>query len=145
MDIVASFPGSPGLVGRAWERDYGYSSYQVVLHCASFVYLSFIFTGAPRLVTVTSVNSTTVIVSWSEVQCFNGNGAVTHYLVQCHSIYDGAIRNVTTNSSEQEMIVSGLSSSFALWTFRVAAVYNQNVGPFSNFFNSRPLGKQVNS
>ena len=96
--------------------------------------------------TVTSVNSTTVIVSWSEVQCFNGSGAVTHYLVQCRSVYDGAIRNVTTNSSEQEMIVSGLSSSFALWTFRVAAVYNQNVGPFSNFFNSTTsLGKQVNS
>ena len=106
----------------------------------------FIFTGAPRLVMVTSVNSTTVIVSWSEVQCFNGSGAVTHYLVQCRYIHDGAIRNVTTNSSEQEMIVSGLSLNFALWTFRVAAVYNQSVGPFSNFFSSTTsLGNQVNS
>ena len=104
----------------------------------------FISTGAPWLVTVTVINPTTVTVSWSEVKCFNGSGAVTHYLVQCCSIYDGAIRNVATNSSEQDTIVSKLSPNFALWTFRVAAVYNQSIGPFSNFFNSTiSLGKQA--
>lgn len=95
---------------------------------------------------VTVINPTTVTVSWSDVQCFNGSGAVSHYLVQCRSIYDGAIRTVATNSSEQETIVSGLSPNFALWTFRVAAVYNQSIGPFSKFFNSTvSLGKQAYS
>ena len=106
--------------------------------------LLFISTGAPWLVTVTVINPTTVTVSWSEVQCFNGSGAMTHYLVQCRSIYDGAIRNVATNSSDQETVVSKLSPNFAQWTFRVAAVYNQSIGPFSNFFNSTvSLGEQA--
>ena len=104
----------------------------------------FIPTGAPWLVMVTVINPTTVTVSWSEVKCFNGSRAVTHYLVQCRSIYDGAIRNVATNSSEQDTIVSKLNPNFAQWTFRVAAVYNQSIGPFSNFFNSTvSLGKQA--
>ena len=50
-------------------------------------------TGIPQLVTVTPVNCTTVAVSWSEVQCFNGSGAVTHYLVQYQSMHGRAVQN----------------------------------------------------
>ena len=72
------------------------------------------------MVTVTPVNSTTVTVSWSEVQCFNGSGAVTHYIVQYWSSCGGAVQNVTTNSLVQN--VSGLTLNVAVYTFRVAAV-----------------------
>ena len=44
--------------------------------------------------TVTQVNSTNVTVSWSEVQCFDRSGAVTHYLC---GICSGVIQDVTTN------------------------------------------------
>ena len=84
------------------------------------------------MVTVTPANSTTVTVSWSEVQCFNGSGAVTHYLVQYQSMCSGAVQNVTTSGLVHETTVSGLTPNASLYTFQVAALYNQNTGPFSN-------------
>ena len=89
---------------------------------------------------VSPVNSTTVTVSWSEVPCFNGSGAVTHYLVQYHSMCGGAVQNVTTDGTVQT--VSGLTPNIAMYTFRVAAVEtNQMVGPFSNPVNTSVFGK----
>ena len=81
---------------------------------------------------VTPVNPTTVTVSWSEVQCFNGSGAVTHYLVQYHSMCGGAVQNVTTTGTVHEATVSRLTPNASLYTFQVAAVHIQNVGSFSN-------------
>ena len=66
------------------------------------------------MIVITPVNSTTVTVSWSEVQCFNGSGAVTHYLVQYWSICGGAVQNVTTNGTVQG--VSGLTPNY-VYTF----------------------------
>jgi len=80
---------------------------------------------------VSPVNSTTMTVSWSEVQCFNGSGAVTHYLVQYQSMNGGAVQNVTTHDTVQT--ISGLTPNSAVYTFRVAAVGTGGVtGPFSN-------------
>ena len=89
-------------------------------------------TGAPQQVAVTAVNSITVNVSWSEVQCFNGSGAVTHYLVQYKSMCGGAVQNVTTGGPVHETIVSGLTPNASLYTFQVAAVHNEITGPFSH-------------
>ena len=81
--------------------------------------------------TVTLVNSTTVNVSWSEVQCFNGSGAVTYYLVQYQpTCCSGAVQNITTDGLVR--VVSGLSPN-AAYTFRVAAV-GAKIGPFSNMY-----------
>ena len=90
---------------------------------------------------VSPVNSTTVIVSWSEVQCFNGSGAVTHYLVQYHSTFGaGTVQNVTTDGIAQT--VSGLTPNITVYTFRVAAVGTNGVtGPFSNPVNTSAAGK----
>ena len=84
---------------------------------------------------VTPVNSTTVTVSWSDAQCFNGSEAVTHYTVQYWSICGGVVQNVTTNGTVQ--VVSGLAQNVAVYTFRVAAVGSgQKMGPFSNPVNT---------
>ena len=89
---------------------------------------------------VTPVNSTTVTVSWSEVQCFNGSGPVAHYLLQYQSMCGGAVQNVTTNSTVQ--IVSGLGPNAAVYTFGVAAVgASQKSGPFSNPANASNHGE----
>ena len=84
------------------------------------------------MVTIAAANSTTVTVSWSEVQCFSGSGAVTHYLVQHQSMCSGTVQNVTTSGLVHETTVSGLTPNASLYTFQVAAVNNQNIGPFSN-------------
>ena len=87
------------------------------------------------MVLVTPLNSTTVTVSWSEVQCFNGSGAVTHYLVQYWSrCGGGVVQSVTTSGLIQN--VSGLTTT-CVYTFRVAAVRaSQKIGPFSNPANT---------
>jgi len=77
---------------------------------------------------VSPVNSTTVTVSWSEVQCFNGSGAVAHYLVRYQSMSGGIVQNVRTDGTVQT--ISGLT---LMYTFQVAAVGTGGVtGPFSS-------------
>ena len=79
------------------------------------------------------VNSTTVTVSWSEVQCLNGSETVIHYTVQYQSMCGGAVQNVTTSGLVQN--VSGLTPN-CVYTFQVAAVgASQRIGPFSKLAN----------
>ena len=78
---------------------------------------------------VTPVNSTTVTVLWSEVQCFN----VTHYLVQYQSMCGGAVLNITTNGLVQAVNISSLTPNTE-YTFQVAAVDANEAGPFSEPF-----------
>ena len=92
--------------------------------------------GIPQSVTVAAVNSTTVTVSWSEVQCFNGSGAVTHYLVQYQFMHGGAVQNTVTDGPVNETTVSGLTPNASLYTFQVAAVHNEITGPFGHLVNS---------
>ena len=88
---------------------------------------------------MTPVISTTVNISWSEVQCFNGSGAVTHYIVQYQSLCGGAVKNVTTSGIIQTF--SGLTPYY-VYTFRVAAVgASQKTGPFSNPVSTVPPGE----
>ena len=124
-----------------------YNNYDATLHKwinLSLITLTthttlFTCTGAPQVVVATPVNSTTVNVSWSEVQCFNESGAVTHYLVQYWSICGGAVQNVTTSGTIQTF--SGLTPNY-VYTFRVAAVgASQKIGPFSNPANTVPPGE----
>ena len=94
------------------------------------------------LVQVSPVNSTTVTVSWSEVQCFNGSGAVTQYLVQYHSMCGGTVQNVTTDGTVQT--ISGLTPNTAVYTFRVVAVRTNRMiifGPFGIPANTSVSGK----
>ena len=87
---------------------------------------------------VSPVNSTTVNVSWIEIQCFNGSETVTHYLVQYQS-FGGAVQNVTTNDTV--LVVSGLTPNY-VYTFRVAAVgTGQKIGPFSSPVNTSLPGE----
>ena len=85
---------------------------------------------------ISPVNSTTVTVSWSEIQCFNGSGAVTHYIVQYQFLCGGAVQNVATNELIQTF--SDLIPNY-VYTFRVAAVgAGKKIGPFSNPVNTVP-------
>ena len=82
-----------------------------------------------RLVVIIPVNSSSVTVSWSEVQCFNGSEAVTHYIVQYQSLCGGVVQNVTTSGLIQN--VSGLRPN-CVYTFQVAAVgASRRIGPFT--------------
>ena len=82
---------------------------------------------------ITPVNSTTLTVSWSEVQCLNGSETVTHYLVQYQSSCGGSVKNVTTSGLVQN--ISGLTPT-CVYTFQLAAVgASQRIGSFSKHAN----------
>ena len=90
---------------------------------------------------VSPVNSTTVTVSWSEVQCFNGSGAVTHYLVQYQSMCGGTVQSIMVDGTISQTF-SGLTPNAAVYTFRVAAVGTNGVtGPFSSPISISKPGK----
>ena len=96
----------------------------------------------PQVVIATPVNSSTVTVSWSEVQCFNESGAVAHYLMQYQSLCGGAVKNLTTSGTVQTVL--GLTPN-CVYTFRVAAVgASQEIGPFSNPVNTSLPGASRN-
>ena len=92
-------------------------------------------TGTPQFKMVIPVNSTAVVLSWSEVYCFSGSGAITHYLVQYQSsCCGGTVENVASDGLVQ--VVSGLTPN-TVYTFRVAAVgASQKIGSFSNSVNT---------
>ena len=101
----------------------------------------YILLVVPQLLLVIPVNSTVINISWSEVQCLNGSEAVTHYIVQYHSLHYGAVQNVTTNGTDQ--VVSGLRPNY-VYMFRVAAVgARQKIGPFSNPVNASLPGEVI--
>ena len=60
-----------------------YSYFTLCYHCCHIYIALFTCTGAPQLLVITLVNSTTVTVSWSEVQCFNGSGAISVHMWWC--------------------------------------------------------------
>jgi len=104
----------------------------LISHYYSLMIL-FASTGALQVMVITPVNSTTVTVSWSEVQCFNESGAVTHYLVQYQSLCGGAVQNVTTSGLIQNVL--SLTPN-CVYTFQVAAVgASRRIGPFSKLAN----------
>ena len=86
--------------------------------------------------TVTPVNPTTVTVTWSGVQCFNG----AHYLVQYQSLCGGAVQSVTTNGLVQAVNISSLTPNTE-YTFQVAAVDVNGTGPFSEPITLGGTGK----
>ena len=78
---------------------------------------------------ITPMNSTTLTISWSEVQCLNGSETVTHYLVQYQFLCGGSVKNVTTSGLIQN--ISGLTPN-CVYSFQVAAVgASQKMGLFS--------------
>ena len=118
VNVNGSGPFSEPIILRGkWFHVLGYSEYNIML----FVLYIIGYPHPPQLVTVIPVNSTTVTVSWSEVQCFNGSGAVTHYLVQYQSMCGGAEQNVTTSGLVKTVSISGLTPNTP-YTFQVAAV-----------------------
>ncbi len=77
------------------------------------------------------INSTTISLSWGEVNCTEHNGAITGYSVQ-YSIVGGmqsTVRNVTGDFTNTE--IDGLTE-FMIYTVSVAANNNNGVGPNSN-------------
>ena len=81
------------------------------------------------------VNSTTIEITWGEVDCTQRNGNITGY-------------RVTYGISESEEVVINVTNQCTLvvmdlypltpYTFKVAAINNHGIGPYN--INSTPTG-----
>ena len=79
--------------------------------------------------TTVTINSTAVSLSWDEVNCTDRNGVITGYIVQ-YTITGGM--TVTVNiSATTSVVIAGLIK-FGLYSFSVAAINDNGIGPYSN-------------
>ena len=86
-------------------------------------------TGFPQGITP-SVTSRSVNVSWNEIECIEHNGMITNYTVEFSSLEGSVIPGVLMVNGRR-FTASGLAP-FTNYTFQVAGVNSNGVGPFSN-------------
>ena len=81
------------------------------------------------------VNSTTIEITWGEVGCTQRNGNITGYRVTYgNSELEEEVINVT---DQYTLVVNGLYP-LKPYTFKVAAINNQGIGPYN--INSTQTG-----
>ena len=80
----------------------------------------------PQNFLVKEINSTQVNLTWTEVNCTDRNGNITHYLI-CYNGSEGNSGNMT-NITTLSFVVSNLTADE--YAFGVAAVNSVNRGPF---------------
>ena len=88
--------------------------------------------GAPVLL-VPVISTTTISLSWREVNCTERNGVIIGYIVQ-YSIVGGkqyftVIRHAGANVTST--VIVGLAQSMT-YSVSVTAFTNRGIGPFSN-------------
>ena len=92
---------------------------------------SFPYTGppssAPLLHTPVTINTTAVSLSWDEVNCPDHNGVITEYIVQ----YTGRTTVTVNINATTSVVIAGLIR-FRLYSFSVAAINDNGIGPYSN-------------
>ena len=79
--------------------------------------------------TLVIINSTAVSLSWDEVNCTYHNGNITGYIVQ-YTITGGMTVTVKINANTS-IVIDGLIK-FRVYSFSVAAINDNGIGPYSN-------------
>ena len=90
----------------------------------------------PQSVAVTSVNSSSIKVSWGDVLCDQRNGEITGYQVNYTSTSDDGIVNVTGNQTS--VTLNGLQP-YTDYSVSVAAMTVNGTGPFSTPVTNKTL------
>ena len=85
--------------------------------------------SAPGEFSVTAVNSTSLLLSWSEIPPPNRNGVIQNYLIILTDMTDSEEAEYHSNSSP--FTVVGLHPDYT-YLARVAAVTSVDAGPFSS-------------
>ncbi len=73
--------------------------------------------------------STNITLTWTEIDCLDGNGVITSYIIQYG---EGTNRKITINTQSiaTTHLITGLRP-FTQFTFTVAGVNSVKTGPFS--------------
>ena len=75
------------------------------------------------------LNSTSIQITWGEVNCMQRNGNITDYrmIYGTHGVGEDVIINVT---NQHILVLNGLYP-LTEYTFKVAAIKNHEIGPYS--------------
>ena len=86
--------------------------------------------GSPGVPTASMIMSTSITLTWTEIDVSERNGVITSYIIQYG---EGTNRNITINtqSNATTHLITGLKP-FTQYTFTVAGVNSVNTGPLSN-------------
>lgn len=84
--------------------------------------------SSPININLTAINSTSVYISWDELNCTERNGNITSYSFTFNRVGDLKVINVT---NVQQLLMNGLYPH-RQYSFEVAAVNINGVGPSSN-------------
>ena len=87
--------------------------------------------GAPVLLVPVIISTTTISLSWREVNCTERKGVITGYSVQ-YSIVGGMEFpiSVIVGADVTSTDISGLTQ-FMIYAISVAAINNNGIGPYS--------------
>ena len=91
--------------------------------------LSVVPSGFPGMLTVTSLTSTNISLTWTPITCIEQNGIITSYDIQ-YGQRSTRDMMITTSSATSHTISDLLP--FTYYTFRVAGVNSEGMGPFSS-------------
>ncbi len=85
---------------------------------------------SPGVLTASTIMSTSISLTWTEIDVSERNGVITSYIIQYG---EGTNRNIliNTQSNATTHLITGLKP-FTQYTFTVAGVNSVNTGPFSN-------------
>ncbi len=98
-------------------------------HCIFFLTIT-APSGSPGVPTASVIMSTSISLTWTEIDISERNGVITSYIIQYG---EGTYRNILINtlSNATTHLITGLKP-FTQYTFTVAGVNSVNTGPFSN-------------
>ena len=85
-------------------------------------------TASPLSINTTSTTSRSISVSWKKIECIERNGPITNYTLEFQEVGWALIPGVLVNRT---FTASGLTP-YINYTFRVAGVNDNDIGPFSN-------------
>ncbi len=85
--------------------------------------------GSPGVAIATTIRSTNITLTWTEIECLDRNGVITSYTIQYG---EGNTRDMTINtqSNATTHLITGLKP-FTQHTFNVAGINSVGIGPFS--------------
>ncbi len=85
--------------------------------------------GSPGVAIATTIRSTNITLTWTEIECLDRNGVITSYNIEYG---EGNTRDMTINtqSNATTHLITGLKP-FTNYTFSIAGVNSVNIGPFS--------------
>ena len=87
--------------------------------------------SSPENITFENINSTSMTISWDEIDCLNQNGVIEEYWVYLTYNISETEQERTLDSDQTSITVNGLFPNTS-YKVQIAAVNSNGSGPFSD-------------